>query len=379
MKLASASRTLGLTALVMVASPCALADDTGWYGGAGVGQSRAVIDDSRITSGLLSDGFSTTSISDDNRDTGYKLFGGYRFNPNFALEGGYYDLGRFGFNANTVPAGALNGKIRVTGLNLDAVGFLPFTEKLAGFGRVGLNYADARDSFNGSGLVDVTNPDPSKKSLNYKFGVGLQYAFTESLAMRVEAERYRIDDAVGNKGDVDLVSVGLIYRFGQKTPARAVAPAEPVVAAPAPAPVVAMVAPPPPSPQVVVPSKVTFSADSLFDFNKAIVKPEGKQALDAFSANLKGADFDMIAVTGHTDRIGAHAYNMTLSTHRAQAVKVYLVESAGISADKIVATGVDGADPVTKPDDCKGRKATKQLKACLQPDRRVDVEVTGTK
>ena len=282
MKLASASRTLGLTALVMVASPCALADDTGWYGGAGVGQSRAVIDDSRITSGLLSDGFSTTSISDDNRDTGYKLFGGYQFNPNFALEGGYYDLGRFGFNANTVPAGALNGNIRVTGLNLDAVGFLPFTEKLAGFGRVGLNYADARDSFNGSGLVDVTNPDPSKKSLNYKFGVGLQYAFTESLAMRVEAERYRIDDAVGNKGDVDLVSVGLIYRFGQKTPARAVAPAEPVVAAPAPAPVVAVVAPPPPSPQVVVPSKVTFSADSLFDFNKAIVKPEGKQALDAF-------------------------------------------------------------------------------------------------
>ena len=85
----------------------------------------------------------------------------------------------------------------------------------------------------------------------------------------------------------------------------------------------------------------------------------------------------MIAVTGHTDRIGAHAYNMTLSTHRAQAVKAYLVESAGISANKIVATGVDGADPVTKPDDCKGRKATKQLKACLQPDRRVDVEVTG--
>jgi OOP family OmpA-OmpF porin len=376
MKLSKASGTLGLAALVMIASPFALADDTGWYGGANVGQSRAKIDDPRIIGGLLNDGFTTTSIYDVNRDTGYKLFGGYQFNPNFALEGGYYDLGKFGFNANTLPAGALNGNIRVTGLNLDAVGLFPFTEKFSAFGRVGLNYADAKDSFSGSGLVNVTNPDPSKRSLNYKFGAGLQYAFTEKLAMRVEAERYRIDDAVGNKGDVDLVSVGLIYRFGQKTQAHVEAPPEPVIAAPAPTPTVVAVVPPPP---VVVPTKVTFSADSLFDFNKAIVKPEGKQALDAFSAKLKGADFEKIAVTGHTDRIGTHAYNMRLSTHRAEAVKAYLAESTGISVDKIVATGVDGADPVTKPDDCKGRKVTKELKACLQPDRRVDVEVTGTK
>jgi OOP family OmpA-OmpF porin len=377
MKLSKTSGTLGFAALVMIASPIALADDTGWYGGANVGRSGVKIDDSRIIGDLLGDGFSTTSISDDNRDTGYKLFGGYQFNPNFALEGGYYDLGKFGFNANTLPPGTLNGNIRVSGLNLDAVGLFPFSEKFSAFGRVGLNYADARDSFWGSGLVSVSNPDPSKRSLNYKFGVGLQYAFTEKLAMRVEAERYRIDDAVGNKGDVDLVSVGLIYRFGQKTLARAEAPPEPVVAAraPAPAPVVAVVRPQP----VAAPTKVTFSADSLFDFNEAIVKPEGKQALDAFSASLRGADFGMIAVTGHTDRIGAHAYNMALSTHRAEAVKAYLVESAGISTDKIVATGVDGADPVTKPDDCKGRKVTKELKACLQPDRRVEVEVSGTK
>jgi len=375
MKLARVSGVLAFAALATIASPFAAADDIGWYGGANVGQSRAKIDDPRITTGLLEEGFSTTSINDDNRDTGYKLFGGYQFNPNFALEGGYYDLGRFGFNANTLPAGALNGNIRVRGVNLDAVGILPFTEKFSAFGRVGLNYADARDSFTGSGLVDVTNPDPSKSSLNYKLGLGLQYAFTESVAMRVEAERYRIDDAVGNKGDVDLVSVGLIYRFGQKTQARAEAPPEP--AAPAPAPAVAAVVPPPPA--VVVPTKVTFSADSLFDFNKAIVKPEGKQALDAFSANLKGADFGVITVTGHTDRIGSHPYNMKLSTHRAEAVKAYLMESADIPDDKIGAQGVDGLDPVTKPGDCKGEKATRKLIACLQPDRRVDVEVFGTK
>ena len=129
--------------------------------------------------------------------------------------------------------------------------------------------------------------------------------------------------------------------------------------------------------------KVTFSADSsadsLFDFDKSTVKPAGKQALDKFAADLRGANFDVITVTGHTDRIGSHAYNMKLSTRRAEAVKAYLVESAGIPAGKIEAKGVDGANPVTKPGECKGKKATKKLISCLAPDRRVEVEVVATR
>jgi OmpA-OmpF porin, OOP family len=109
------------------------------------------------------------------------------------------------------------------------------------------------------------------------------------------------------------------------------------------------------------------------------VKPEGKQHLDRLGADLKGVSFNVITVTGHTDRIGSHDYNMALSTRRAEAVKAYLVESAGIPAGKITARGTDGSDPVTKPGDCKGKKATKALIACLQPDRRVEVEVSGTK
>ena len=376
MQLTRISGRLGLAALAVIASQFAVADDLGWYGGANVGRSAATIDDARITSGLLTGGLATTSIEDRDRSTGFKVFGGYQFNRNFALEGGYFDLGKFGFTANTVPAGMLTGNIRLRGFNLDAVGILPVTEKLSLLGRVGVTNAQARDSFSGTGAVNVLNANPSKRDTNYKFGVGVQYAFNDALAMRVEAERYRVNDAVGNRGDVDLVSVGLVYRFGGKVqaPAPREAAPEPVAAVPAPEPVAVM---PPPAP--ALPTKVTFSADSLFDFDKAAVKPEGRQALDKFAADLKGASFDAITVTGHTDRIGSHDYNTKLSTRRAEAVKSYLAESAGIPADKIAARGVDGSDPVTKPGDCKGNKATRALIACLQPDRRVEVEVSGTK
>ena len=215
MKLARALGALGLTALAAIAGPLDAADNSGWYGGINIGESMAKIDHDRIRSGLLSGGFTTTAISDDDRDIGYKLFGGYQFNKYFALEGGYFDLGKFEFTATTVPAGTLRGNIKVTGLNFDAVGILPITEKFSAFGRVGLTYAESKDSFTGTGLVTTRNSSPSENDVNYKFGVGLQFHFTESLGMRAEAERYRIDDAVGNKGDIDLISVGLIYRLGR--------------------------------------------------------------------------------------------------------------------------------------------------------------------
>ena len=151
-------------------------------------------------------------------------------------------------------------------------------------------------------------------------------------------------------------------------------------AAPAPQPVaVTPPPPPPPPPPRPAPTKVTFSANSLFDCDKATLKPEGRQALDTFAEDLGGTDFDVITVTGYTDRIGSHAYNLELSTRRAEAVKTCLVESARIPADKIEARGRDGSDPVTQAGECKGKTATRELIACLQPDRRVEIEVTGTR
>lgn len=383
MKSIKASSFTGLAVLAALAagiSPLTMGQDLGWYGGANIGRSAANIDDARITSGLAAGGLGTSSISDRDRSTGFKLYGGYQFHRNFAVEGGYFDLGKFGYTANTIPTGTLDGNIRLTGFNLDAVGLLPFNDRFSALGRVGLNYAKASDSFTGTGAVNVTNPNPSKSGTNYKLGVGLQYAFTEALGMRAEVERYRVNDAVGNKGHVDLFSVGLVYRFGGKAqPVQRVATPAYVAVAPEPAPVVVAPPPPvPPAPAPAPPMKVTFSADSLFDFDKANLKAAGKQQLDKFSADLKGVKHDAVAVTGHTDRIGAQGYNLKLSARRADAVKDYLV-GAGIPAGAIAAKGVNGTDPVTKAEDCKGSKPTARLIVCLQPDRRVEVEVAGTR
>ena len=374
-------KTLGALGLVGCAAmnssfAAAETDDPFWYIGGNIGQSRAKIDDARIAPNLPG----TASISNDNNGNAYKLFGGYQFNKNFALEGGYFNLGQFGYAATTVaptPTGTLNGNIKLQGLNLDAVGMLPLGDKFSVFGRLGMQYAQAKDNFSSTGSIATpTNPSPSKDAFNPKVGLGLQYDFTRSVGMRVEAERFRINDAIGNTGDINMYSVGLVYRFDQHKPA----PVEKVMM---PEPTVVVVTAPAPPPEIVVVTKVVFSADSgtdaLFGFGKTTIKPTGKRALDKFAANLKGAKYDVINITGHADRIGSKDANMKLSVQRAEAVKDYLVASAGIPANKISAKGVGESESLTKPSECTGKKATKKLVSCLAPDRRVEVEVTGTR
>jgi OOP family OmpA-OmpF porin len=364
---------LTLAALAAHWSPRASADDGGWYLGLNAGQARAKIDDSRIADDLAIDGLATTSVDNEDRKFAFKSFGGYEFNRYFALESGFFDLGRFGFRADTLPAGSLHGESKIMGANLDAVGSLPIGNRFSLFARAGGIYARSKDSFIGTGAVAVLDSSPRKWYADYKYGVGAQYDFTRFFGIRLEAERYRVDDAVGNKGDIDLFSAGLILKFGRREDAPP--PPREVIAEPQPAPVAPPPPPPPPPPPVR--RRVSFSADSLFDFAKDTVRPEGKAALDQFASQLQGDRFRVITVTGHTDRIGSHEYNQALSTRRAESVKAYLVQT-GIPADKVTARGVDGEDPVTKPDECPGRGRTPRLIACLQPDRRVDVEVTAS-
>lgn len=177
---------------------------------------------------------------------------------------------------------------------------------------------------------------------------------------------------------------GLCWRTSEWTPALAVAPCDPVIqrvatvvpaVEMAPATVTPLAAPLP----MVVPvaQKMSFSADALFAFDKSVLKPEGKTMLDGLAQQLKGVQYDTVAVTGYADRIGSAAYNQKLSERRAYEVKSYLV-TQNVPAGNISASGMGESQPVTQSGDCVGPKSAKLI-ACLQPDRRVDVEMKGTK
>lgn len=179
---------------------------------------------------------------------------------------------------------------------------------------------------------------------------------------------------------------GLCWRTGYWTPAGAAADkagcecdkdllpketCEPKAAA-APAPAAAAPATPKPSAE-----KITVAADALFDFDKAVLRAEGKAKLDELVAKAGQIKLEVILAVGHTDRLGSAAYNQKLSERRANAVKDYLV-AKGIEANRVYTEGKGKTQPVTG-DTCKGNAKTKALISCLQPDRRVDIEVIGTK
>lgn len=217
----------------------------------------------------------------------------------------------------------------------------------------------------------------------------LALSFLAAPAMAADATSnpaYWIDSA----GQVVHNASGECWRSGAWSPALSTAPCDPALhrTAAVPAPVVvaqaapAPVAAPAPAavPLVVVPPplKVSFSGDALFAFDRSVLRPQSLVLLDDLVGQLVGTNFESIAVTGHTDRLGSAAYNQKLSERRAMAVKDYLV-SKNVQATRIDATGLGETQPQTASADCKGSKARAALIACLQPDRRVDIEMRGTR
>lgn len=202
-----------------------------------------------------------------------------------------------------------------------------------------------------------------------------------SLAQDTKNQGYLVDSYGNNI--ITSSNTGLCWRDSDWTPARSVEPCDPVKKVEAPAPRAAAVKPPSPQaaptppPAKMLLQKVNFSADALFAFNKSELKPEGKVMLDDLVRQLKGAQYDDVFVTGHTDRFGTTEYNQKLSERRANAVRDYLA-SRDIPANRIKASGKGKTQPVTRAGDCRGGRTAKVI-ACLQPDRRVDVEVHGTK
>lgn len=359
LKLATISRALSVAGLLACSIPMAMAaDDSGWYVGGNVGKSLADIDKEGIIDGLQSNGLTTTHYRDDGRDMGFKLYGGYQFNRNFALEGGYFDLGDFNFWATTTPAGSLHGHMQVRGVNLDLVGLLPITEKFAAFGRIGATYANTKDNFVGTGAVNVLNPNPSKKAASYKFGVGLQYALTPSVGLRGEVERYRVDDAVGNKGDVDVVSLGLLYRFGKGIPA-AVAAVEPVAAA--------VVVQEPVRVVVPVAEKQEYCSilDIQFEINQDDMQREEKEKLGVVGTFMKKYPKTTAVIEGHSDDVGADENNQQLSQKRAESVVSYLQDTYVIAPSRLSAVGYGETRPIADNGTEEGKRANRRINAVI--------------
>jgi OOP family OmpA-OmpF porin len=151
-------------------------------------------------------------------------------------------------------------------------------------------------------------------------------------------------------------------------------PAPKPAAAPPPAPAPKPAVVPPPKP---VTEKVTFAADVFFDFDKSVLKPEGKAKLDDLVSKIKGIALEVIIAIGHTDSIGSVEYNLKLSVRRAEAVKAYLV-SKGIEPNRIYTEG-KGPSQLVKKCVQKDFKNFAEYVACNQPNRRVEVEVVGTR
>jgi OOP family OmpA-OmpF porin len=120
--------------------------------------------------------------------------------------------------------------------------------------------------------------------------------------------------------------------------------------------------------------KVTLAADVLFDFDKSVIKPAYKDRLDNLSGQVRGINLEVVIAIGHADQIGTLQYNQKLSVRRAEATKAYLV-AKGIAANRIYTEGKGETQPVKACPKMKG----KALIECLAPNRRVELEVIGTK
>ena len=166
--------------------------ETGWYAGASLGQST--VQDCDVS------GFPGASC--DDKDTAWKLFGGFQINRTFSVELGYANLGE-----GTASGGGVNASIESNAWELVGVGMFPIASQFSLYGKLGLFRADSDLSGNlGSG---------SDSSSGLTFGVGGQYDFSRNMGVRAEWQRYADvgGDNTGGESDIDVMSIGVVFKF----------------------------------------------------------------------------------------------------------------------------------------------------------------------
>lgn len=324
---------------------------------------------------------------DDGIDAAYGIRLGKQFSEKWDVQFGVTRT-KGDIDVNKIRVGDGEYKQSLVGLDflymLSRDNYRPFL--LAGIGA-------ARNDIEGYDGLGV-KVDEDNWSWMANVGAGFQYSFNETIGVQADirhvwsradgpsgtpkVQPFSSERTIGNT----YLNLGLIINFGAPKKVAAAAPvAEPVSKLPEVAPQAEESHPftidkpaeePAVGPQKPAFEKITLQAEVLFDFDKSVVKGAGKKHLDVEVIEKMKAhpEVELVLITGHTDRIGSNKYNQSLSERRATAVKKYLV-SQGIAAERLHAVGKGEAEPVA---DCKGVRGKKVVE-CLQPNRRVVVEI----
>jgi OOP family OmpA-OmpF porin len=203
--------------LAALATSATLPAHAQFYAGGSVGRSDISLDGDKRSDQFLDLGFESATTKIDDKDTAYRIFGGYQLHRYFAVEAAYVDLGRVSFDTTVVPQGTLDGRTRIKGFELSAVGMLPLNDDFSLFARVGAFSADTKTSYVSSGSVElVTGAERQKeRSTKLSYGAGATYKLTEHLDLRGEYARYTKlgNERTGGETDANVVSIGVSYRF----------------------------------------------------------------------------------------------------------------------------------------------------------------------
>lgn len=200
-----------LAALGMGATP---AQAEGFYGGLSAGISSVEIDEDNFNDALTSAGAVVTSSETDEKDVGFKAYLGYQFNPYFAVEGGYVDLGSSEYKADFV-GGDAKVEWQSAGIFFAGVGRLPMGDKFAMFGKAGAFFSNTTADISASGPGGSASDDYDADEVGMMLGIGAEYQMTETIALRAEWERFLDvgDEDETGEGDIELLSVGVTVSF----------------------------------------------------------------------------------------------------------------------------------------------------------------------
>jgi OOP family OmpA-OmpF porin len=191
--------------------------ETGWYVGGAIGQGIVQSGATDLNATLAAQGITAQSTVNC-KCTDFKLYAGYGLNGHFAIEGGYVNLGKLdatGTFTAPLPGGVFSDSIKADGWNVDVVAAAPVTENLSVYGRLGLIRASVTANIVAStGFFTLALPSRAI-STNAHYGAGLQYNFSRNWGIRGEWEKFNKlgDPNTTGQGDIDLYSLGAIYRF----------------------------------------------------------------------------------------------------------------------------------------------------------------------